>query len=349
MLLCYTGYTQNQTNMSMNETYLKRSLDSANEKAKYDENVKTILSDKTILSWILKYSAEEYRNCSIEEIRSCIEGTPLVASIAVMPGSTRLDKALGLNTESEIPNEGKVTFDIIFYALHPDTRERTKIFLNVEGQKDGSPGYDLVPRGVFYCARMISSQMDVVFTADDYAVQKVYSIWICMEERTNANTIREYRIRPRNLYGKYKGRERYDLLSVVMIRLPKNEDASAGNELHKLLTTLLSSNMKPKKKEEILENTYCIPMNYKLKEATAKLCNLSDWVEERGAELKLVQLVVKKLKKSDTVAQIADALEETEEKIGRIVEVAQMYAPEYDERKILYHCLGLADGPVVRS
>ena len=79
------------------------------------------------------------------------------------------------------------------------------------------------------------------------------------------------------------------------------------------------------------------------------MCNLSDWVEERGAELKLVQLVVKKLKKSDTVAQIADALEETEEKIGHIVEVAQMYAPEYDEREILYHCLGQAGAPAVKT
>ncbi len=50
----------------MIDTYLKRSLDSANDKAKYDENVKTILSDKTILAWILKYSAEEYKGCNIE-------------------------------------------------------------------------------------------------------------------------------------------------------------------------------------------------------------------------------------------------------------------------------------------
>ncbi len=73
------------------------------------------------------------------------------------------------------------------------------------------------------------------------------------------------------------------------------------------------------------------------------MCNLSDLVEERGiekgidwgAELKLVQQVVKKLKKSYTMAQIAEALEESEEKISRIIEIAKKYAPEYDERKIL--------------
>ena len=54
-----------------------------------------------------------------------------------------------------------------------------------------------------------------------------------------------------------------------------------------------------------------------------------------GVELKLIQQVLKKLKKSCTVAQIAKALEETEEKISRIAGIAQKYAPEYDEKKIL--------------
>ena len=56
---------------------------------------------------------------------------------------------------------------------------------------------------------------------------------------------------------------------------------------------------------------------------------------ELGTELKLIRLVLKKLKKFCTVAQIADALEETEERIGRIMEIAKKHAPEYDERQIL--------------
>ena len=46
------------------------------------------------------------------------------------------------------------------------------------------------------------------------------------------------------------------------------------------------------------------------------------------------------MKKSCTVAQIAEALEESEEKISRIVETARKYAPEYDERKILDEMMG---------
>ena len=69
------------------------------------------------------------------------------------------------------------------------------------------------------------------------------------------------------------------------------------------------------------------------------MCNLADLVEERGiekgTELKLIQQVLKKIQKSYTVEQIAGFLEEPEEKIRRITEIAEKYAPVYDERQIL--------------
>ena len=61
--------------------------------------------------------------------------------------------------------------------------------MNVEAQKDYHPGYDLVTRGIFYVARMISAQMDVEFTADDYdGIKKVYSI------------------QPEKIYGDFQGK-----------------------------------------------------------------------------------------------------------------------------------------------
>ena len=34
--------------------------------AQYDEAVKKLLADKKILAWILKYSAVEYKDCTID-------------------------------------------------------------------------------------------------------------------------------------------------------------------------------------------------------------------------------------------------------------------------------------------
>ena len=53
-------------------------LESTNLKEQYDTEVKKILSDKTILAWILQYSIQEFAGYSIEEIRDCIEGEPEV-------------------------------------------------------------------------------------------------------------------------------------------------------------------------------------------------------------------------------------------------------------------------------
>ena len=58
------------------------------------------------------------------------------------------------------------------------------------------------------------------------------------------------------------------------------------------------------------------------------MCNLSDYVEERGIEQgiqkgeanKMRDLVVKKLDKGQSVEQIADALEESVETIRKIIE-----------------------------
>lgn len=55
----------------------------------------------------------------------------------------------------------------------------------------------------------------------------------------------------------------------------------------------------------------------------------------QGENRKLVTQVCKKLKKGLGVSEIADVLEETEETIQRICDVAEKYAPDYDVMSIL--------------
>ncbi len=60
--------------------------------------------------------------------------------------------------------------------------------------------------------------------------------------------------------------------------------------------------------------------------------------EEAGAKI-LVNLICKKLKKGMSISQIADAVEENEEKVQDIVDIAQKYAPNYDVEKIVEELL----------
>ena len=60
---------------------------------------------------------------------------------------------------------------------------------------------------------------------------------------------------------------------------------------------------------------------------------------EKGEEKKLLSQVIAKVKKGKTVSEIADALEEDEQTISRLVQIVGRYAPEYDPEKILEEVL----------
>ncbi|MBS6520250.1 MAG: hypothetical protein KH359_06235 [Clostridiales bacterium] len=66
--------------------------------------------------------------------------------------------------------------------------------INLEAQRDFCPKYSIVTRGIYYGARMISSQKGTEFSGSNYdEIKKVYSIWICMNvPRYIGNTILEY-------------------------------------------------------------------------------------------------------------------------------------------------------------
>ena len=104
------------------------------EKLQYNTEIIKILSDKTILAWILKYAVEEFMHCGIEEIRECIEGTPEIHTRKVLPGKTP-ESITGMNTADLVLDEGESYFDIYFYAYPPEG-EKTKIIINVEVAKD---------------------------------------------------------------------------------------------------------------------------------------------------------------------------------------------------------------------
>lgn len=147
----------------MKNYYLASALDMAENKAKYDAHVRRILADKTILAWILKYCAEEFKDCSVEEITAAIEDNPELATVPVYSGKKRTEAIAGIHNEDTIPGEGTIRYDILFYARVP-YGERAKLLIDVEAQKKFKPGYSLVTRGVFYCARMLSSQFGTEFT-----------------------------------------------------------------------------------------------------------------------------------------------------------------------------------------
>ena len=273
--------------MGQQKTTLSRSIEVAVGKETLDAACKEFLAEKIILAWIMKHTMKEYAECDVWEIaKKYIIGEPQIGEVLVLPDETNAPRIAGVGVEDSSITEGTVTYDIHFRALLPGTREAVHLIINVEAQKDFYPGYPLVKRGIYYCARMVSSQYGTVFTNSHYEkIQKVYSIWICINPPKNrSNTITEYSFAEKNLAGNAVEKKKdYDLMTAVMICLGTREDA-AGNELLGLLDVLLSSDKGAAEKKGILEMDYKISMTEELKGETERMCNYSDYVEERGIE-----------------------------------------------------------------
>lgn len=277
--------------MKIKEAYISNTIDSAKDKIQYDEHVRQILKDKGILAYILKYAVKEFKDYSIDDAKAAIDGEPEVAIRSVRPEAVST-----LENESKIPGEGKMYFDILFYAVTNDGY-RQKMYINIEAQKSFYPGYDLVTRGIVYPARLISQQMDVEYTADNYdGVKKVYSVWICMNApekkhsyKKVADSIVEYYIKPTILYPHNATDDeiatgRYDLMSTVFINLNSQNTINSKNVLISMLSTLLSDKIKADEKKQKLEKEYGIKMSKELESEVSSMCNLSEAIEERGIE-----------------------------------------------------------------
>ncbi len=99
---------------------LSKALSVAEMKVQYDVQCRKVLAQKEVLAWILKNTAEEFQEPSLEEIEGCIEGMPEIAAVGVNPGET----IIGMANEDAVNGEGRIAYDIRFYAVVLRSREK---------------------------------------------------------------------------------------------------------------------------------------------------------------------------------------------------------------------------------
>lgn len=262
---------------------LSNSISRQGSEARCDAQCKKVLSQKIILAWILKHTTDEFSALSIEEVMDCIEEEPEVGSAPVtFSGREEID---GLPNESNIPAEGVIYYDIRFAAYVPLRGEKIRVIINVEAQKDFYPGYQIVTRGIFYDARMLSAQLGREFTPTNYdELKKVFSIWICMEAPAYiGNAISVYQMGKKDLAeGIPDLPQAYDKLSVVIVAL--NDKKTTADEFLAMINVLFSVEKQAEEKRRILEEQFHIPMQTDLGKEIGFMCNYSDYVEAKGIE-----------------------------------------------------------------
>ena len=110
-------------------TQISDAIDVAEEKVRLDAQIKKILANKKILSWIVKYTMKEFAEMDFNMIESCIEGEPEVSKVPVYPGKTNMESITGLSTEdNETCDEQNKQIQMLttLFATEMDKDEKKK-------------------------------------------------------------------------------------------------------------------------------------------------------------------------------------------------------------------------------
>jgi hypothetical protein len=299
----------------------------AGKNPEYDSAAKKLLSSKKILAWILKYCVEEFKDCSIADIRDrYIIGIPETASVPVLPDETNAaamvnaDRISSERTEDTSVTEGKVTFDIRFRAITPNN-DLVQLIINIEAQRSRRTSYPLLKRAMYYVSRLISSQYGVDFDRAQYGkIKKVYSIWLCMDAPDDRGGITRYHMQEEPEYGNILDeKENYDLQQIVMVYVA-HARADMENRLLNLLGELfVSEDDASRKKAELIEH-YDIDLNDDEERLVSTMCNLSVGLYEKGMEKNSNQIIINLLRMHMGIDFIKKATGRSEEDIKKLAE-----------------------------
>ena len=275
-------------------TNLAETIDAVADKPQLDSRAKKLLAFKAIDAWILKCCVKEFSSYDAKYIcEHCLTGEPEVSEHAVH--SDQLDRGerisgdgmlTMMNSESNSINEGTVYYDVRFNAVVPDSGESVTLIINLEVQTVDKPGYELVTRGMYYCARMISEQYGSVFTNSHYEkIRKVYSIWICpATPESRKNSILRYHMVEEPILGEpYVNEKAYDLEEVMVLNLG-DAGSRTDSDILDLLNTYFSNKIQPDEKKRVLDEKFNIAMTKEMEEEVHHMCNLSSAIEREGIE-----------------------------------------------------------------
>ena len=299
-----------------------KAIEKSRSMEQYDGYAKNLLSYKEVIAVILKAVGHEFQGMTIEEIKGSIDSDPEIETGRIVGGGE----------EELFPWGAVVRYDIKF-TVHIKQYGNLKLYVNLEAQKGNYPGYDLVTRGVCYGTTLLSGQLEKEVSLGDYDnLKKVYSIWICLNvPEKDANTVTEYRIVPKDVYGSPSKYGRYDLMSVLMVRLPNHEPTGeVEDQVEKMLAalyTIFKAQKTPKEKCKELKGRYGIPVSTEFEDEVNTMCNFSEAILEQGIERGIEQ-------------GIEQGREEEREKIIRkmvslgypVEEITQIYERELVEK-----------------
>lgn len=277
----------------MADTNLAQAVEAANDFSSYDTNIKLLLADKQILARILKYAVQEFKEMDVSDIMSNIGDDIDIGTKPLDAGLSNLGRINLSNTEDNVPGEGKIFFDIRFSAYHREME--MKFLVNVEAQRSTAPsklGYHLENRIIFYLARMISAQKQTEFFHSDFDnIKKVRSIWICIDNGEDGDSIEEIKLDRNTVFGNKVSTHNIDLMKGIIINVRSgNYTKESQNTLISMLEKLLSQTSVDEKKQ-ILKEKYGMIMTTELEGRLQTMCNLSENIKDQSIKMERINAI----------------------------------------------------------
>ena len=234
----------------------------------YDAYAKSILSRKSVLSYILMYLVPEYKGMNTEYIKQCIEdgdNNPSVHGIS-----------------NDVSVDGKqIRYDICFKTKSPINN--TNMYINIEPQYYDNE-YDIHYRAEYYASRLIDIQKDIEIKDSNFnELKKVYSIWLIFNAKTKRNFILkndnkyyefEYDIENHE-YHKSINDKSESVFNVIIVYLDEIENLHHKGLFELLFTIFKYNKDQIQERDKILEKLYGI---IDIRKEQIKMCSLGEGI-----------------------------------------------------------------------
>ena len=268
----------------------------------------------------MKEVVSEYKSCTVEEVMDLIEGDTLkLGTKAVSPDMANV--VTGEKNEEAVDGEASSRFDISFRSLLPggEGAVGVNLHIDIEIQGDAKPGYPIINRGLYYACRKLTMQLQKVSDRETGygALEKVYSIWICIENvsKNEQNSIAFYKLVNYNNIN-IEPKEKGDLLEIIIIRLGNPDEST--NTILDMLNGIFTSN-----KEKVM--SFVPKSNPDGVKEVESMLYLYDIMEERGIKKGVEKGIIALIK---TCQDLGVSKEETLKRIQTEFEISFEEASE---------------------
>ena len=294
-----------------------------------DALIKKIFSNREVLAWLLVNFIDEYKGCTVQEIMETYlpKATLTFGQEAVHAGEVLPENVPLSNTEDKELLEGMVSFDVLLMLPVPQRPEgRIGVVIDVEVQKNDSPGYPIESRMVYYLCRMVSKQRGLTFKGSNYGdIIKCYSLWFCPELKAGESpSIDCFFLAAKRIYGKGSvaaAKADYDLMEGYVCRF-NNDPSQPANEVIRYLQLLLTNIAAPMERLNELHEKYGLS---KTREAE-DMCNYSQYLVQKGKKEGIEEGIEKGIEKGreeeklDTLEQL-EQLRSSDKRIMKILKI----------------------------